>query len=74
MSRHHQGQRHQYLSSSGISVNANSNGAVVFSPVEASTLLATLAALLSLCVQYTYPLAAYLNFFLAGNMISLIFF
>ena len=74
MLRHHRSQMRQYPLLSGVSLNANGNGAVVSPPIEASTLLVTLAALSYLCVQYMYHLTVYLKCLLVGNMISLLFF
>ena len=64
MSRRHQCHRRKSPLSSGIGVD--DDGTVVSYPVEASTTSAASAALVTLCVGYTYPLAAYLNFCLGG--------
>ena len=52
----------------GVGVDFNGKGAVVSSTAVAYTVAAASA---SLCVGYTYPLAAYLNFF-PGDMISML--
>ena len=67
MPQHHQGQRRRSLLSSSIGVNVNVNDAVIYSPIEASTVEAALAASAAFCIRYAYPLAAYLNSFPGGG-------